>query len=276
MAADTLRLFAIGARMNLIQVMRSRLSAGLDTAGDFIWHAGSMLVPILLALRFGGIGPWPAEAIVFMLAYHNVVQSVLDAMGDNYWWFGHRIGRGHLDHYLLQPQPLWRILATEGFSPLGFWPVLTLGVGLIAWATYMLAVAVTPTWIALLLLNLVASMTVQSAFLYAWGCIAFWAPRSGENLYGIAFGLLGETNFPLDPAPRALRTLLVTLVPSGLLAWFPSRALLHIAGSSALDVWVTPLAAVALSAVVLTLFVFGMRRYRQTGSWRYSDSGFRR
>jgi ABC-2 type transport system permease protein len=276
MAADTLRLFAMGARMNAISILRSRLSAAVNTSTDFIWHAGAMLAPVLVAVRFGHIGSWPAPAVVFMLGYGAVVESVLDAMGDNFWVISTRIGRGQLDHYLVQPQPLWRILLTEGFAPFSFWPVLTLGLITMAWSAHVLAVPVHAMWAAVLAINLVASMTVQTAFIYAWGSVAFWAPRSAEQISAAAGGLLNEVNFPLDSVPRALRIVLVTIIPSGLLSWLPTRSLLHIGGAAPLDVWLTPMAAIALGALALAIFRVGLHSYRQTGSRRYSDIGHRR
>jgi hypothetical protein len=69
---------------------------------------------------------------------------------------------------------------------------------------------------------------------------------------------------------------LVSVVPSGLLSWLPSRALLHIPGGGAMDAWLTPLAAVVLGAFAFVLFRLGLRNYRHTGSRRYLDDGHRR
>ncbi len=276
MAAETLRLFAAGARLNVAKILRTRGQALAAPLPDFTWHSGALLAPTLVAIRFGHIGAWSVAAVVFMLAYGMVVAPVMDAMGDTPWRLSHRIGRGQLDHMLVQPQPLWRILLTDGFTPLDFWPTLTLGLTLMAWCAARLGVVVSPGWLGLAGLNLLASIAVQTAFLYAWGCLAFWAPRGAEEASGAAAYLLGEVGFPLDPVPRALRTLLVTAVPSGLLSWLPSRALLGVAGAGPMDAWLTPLAAVAIGAVALALFRLGLRRYRYTGSWRYIDYGHRR
>ncbi len=276
MAVETLRLFGAGARMNVARILRTRGQAIAHTLTDFIWHSGAMLAPILVAFRFGHIGSWPVAAVVFMLAYGTVVSSLLDALGDNYFVISRRIGRGQLDHYLVQPQPLWRTLLTEGFTPLDFWPTLTLGVALMAWSVTPLHVTVSPGWLGLLGINLLASMTVQTAFLYAWGSLAFWAPRGAEEISGAAYSLIGEVTFPLDPVPRALRAVLVSVVPSGLLSWLPSRALLGIDGAGAVDAWLTPLAAIVLGAFALVLFRLGLRHYRRTGSARYIDHGHRR
>jgi viologen exporter family transport system permease protein len=276
MAVETLRLFGLGARMNAIRILRTREQAIVATLTDFIWHSGALLAPVLVAVRFGHIGPWPAVAVVFMLAYGAAVSSLMDALGDSPWRLSYYIGRGQLDHFLVQPQPLWRTLLTDGFTPFDFWPVLTMGIVLMAWSAGQLHVAASPAWLGLLALNLLASIVVQTAFLYAWGCIAFWAPRGAEAISSAASRLVGDLSFPLDPVPRALRVVLVTFVPSGLLSWLPARALLRVAGGGGLDVWLTPVAAVVLGAIALTLFRLGLRRYRRTGSWRYVEHGHRR
>jgi ABC-2 type transport system permease protein len=276
MAGETLRLLGAGARMNVAKILRTREQAVAHTFTDFLWHSGGMLAPILVAIRFGHIGGWPMAAVVFMLAYGTVVASVLDALGDNPFYLSRRIGRGQLDHLLVQPHPLWRSLLTEGFTPLDFWPTLTIGLALLTWAIGALAVPVSPAWLALLVLNLAASMAVQTAFMFAWGSLAFWAPRGAEDVSTAAANLVTGVSFPLDPVPRGLRTVLVTAVPSGLLSWLPARALLDISGAGPLDVWLTPLAAVVLSAVAAGLIWLGLRRYRSTGSRRYSDHGHRR
>jgi ABC-2 type transport system permease protein len=276
MAVETLRLLGAGARLNAIRILRTREQAILFTATDFIWHSGALLAPVLVAVRFGHIGPWPVDAVVFMLAYGAAVSSLLDALGDAPWVLSQRIGRGQLDHYLVQPQPLWRTLLTDSFTPFDFWPVLALGLSLMAWSTARLHVAVSPGWLGLLAVNLLASIGVKTAFLYAWGSLAFWAPRGAEEISHAAASVIDEVSFPLDTVPRPLQVALVSVVPSGLLSWLPARALLHIAGAGAVDTWLTPLAAIVLGAVALLLFRLGLRNYRRTGSRRYMDFGHRR
>jgi ABC-2 type transport system permease protein len=276
MAAETLELLVANARLNVARILRTREQAIAYTLTDFLWHSGAMLAPILVAVRFGHIGAWPAAAVVFMLAYGAAVSSLMDILGDYPWRLSRRIGRGHIDHLLVQPQPVWRILLTEGFTPFDFWPVLTLGVILMASSAARLHVAATPGWLGLLGLNLLASVVVQTAFLYAWGSAAFWAPRGAEEISTAAASLVDDLSFPLDPVPLGLRVVLVSVVPSGLLSWLPSRSLLHIPGAGALDAWLTPLAAIVLGAFAAVLFGLGLRHYRHSGSRRYLDNGHRR
>ena len=278
MAAETLRLFGAAARMSTIRLARSRGQALAEMAMDFTWHSGAgIAAPALVAIRFGHIGSWSVPDVIFMLAFGNVASSVLDAMGNyNTYYPSRRIGRGQLDHSLVQPQPIWRILLTEGFAPLDFLPTLILSIAVLAWSAGAAGAQVSAVWLLLLVVNLAASMSVLMAFLYAWGSLAFWAPRGAEEISSVAGSLLGQVNFPLDPVARPLRLLLVSVVPSGLLSWFPARALLGIAGAGPLDIWITPLAAAGLSVLAAILFHAGLRHYRHTGSTRYTDFGHRR
>jgi ABC-2 type transport system permease protein len=278
MAAETLRLFGAATRLNVARILRTREQAILHTLTDFIWHSGAALAPILVVARFGHVGAWPLAAVVFMFGYGAIVASTMDALGDSPWRLSQCIGRGQLDHFLVQPQPLWRILLTDSFTPFDFWPVLVFGIVLLTTSAASLHLAVSPAWLGLLGLNLLASIAVQTAFLYAWGCAAFWAPRGAEEISSVASSLLGAggVSFPLDPVPRALRVVLVSVVPSGLLSWLPARALLHVPGGGPIDAWLTPLAAVVLGLVAFVLFQLGLRNYRRTGSRRYLDNGHRR
>jgi len=98
------------------------------------------------------------------------------------------------------------------------------------------------------------------------------APPSSETnsaLFGdsktISYGLSGWA-----------LTSLLTIVPAGLIAWYPSRALLGLAPVSALDAAVLPLVAILFAAFALWIFTRGLHQYGRTGSSRYLDYGHRR
>jgi ABC-2 type transport system permease protein len=114
-------------------------------------------------------------------------------------------------------------------------------------------------------------VTVKTAYMYAWGSLAFWAPRGAADASTVAARLAGEVTFPLDPVPRAVRGLLVSAVPTGLFAWLPSRALLGL--GAPVELWATPTAAAVLSGLAILLFRAGMRHYHRTGSRRYAGIG---
>jgi ABC-2 type transport system permease protein len=243
---------------------------------DFISHFAAISAMLLLAERFAGIGAWSRDQVVFMLGYATTVGGLLSLFfGYNVLMISRRIGRGQLDHTLVQPQPVWMALLTEGFMPVSNLVVLLPSGGLLAWAASRLELEITASWLALFGLNLLASCAIVLAFSFAWGSLAFWAPRAAEEVSSSATDILSELkSFPLDGLGPLLLGSLTTALPVGFVAWYPCRALLGI-DTTTWGAWVTPLAALLLGALAAWVFQKGLQRYGHTGSQRYSDLGHR-
>lgn len=247
-------------------------------AADAIAALATITATLLLSERFDGIGPWTKPQITFMLGYATLVAGVTSSVFSyNVLHISRRVGRGQFDHTLLQPQPVWLSLLTEGFSPYsGGSGVLAAGFGLLAWAGRDLGLAASPGWLAVAALNLLASVALIVAFGFLWGSLAFWAPRAAEEISSAAVRLLRElAPFPLEPVGTALQYSLTTFLPAGLIAWYPSRSLFD-PGSPAWSKAVTPVAAIVLAALAAAAFRKGMKQYERTGSQRYRDFGHRR
>jgi len=67
---------------------------------------------------------------------------------------------------------------------------------------------------------------------------------------------------------------MLTVLPVGLAAWYPCRALLGL-DLNPVAVWVTPLAALAAGGLAALIFTKGMHHYERTGSQRYKAMGHR-
>ena len=114
------------------------------------------------------------------------------------------------------------------------------------------------------------------AFHFIWGTLAFWAPRGAEEVNSETNHLLSQLRpFPLDGIGALGQVGLLTIVPVGFLAWYPSRALLGVDPSSA-TLAVTPLAGLVFAVAATIVFRLGLAHYARTGSSRYSDFGHRR
>jgi ABC-2 type transport system permease protein len=243
---------------------------------DFIVHFAAITATLLLADRFAGIGAWSRDQVLFMLGYASTVSGLLSLFfGYNVLMISRRVGRGQLDHTLVQPQPVWMALLTEGFMPASNMVVLVPSVGLLVWAISRLDLAITAGWLALFVINLLASCTIVLAFSFSWGSLAFWAPRAAEEVSSSATEILSELkSFPLDGLGPLLLGSLTTVLPVGLVAWYPCRALLGL-DTTIWSAWVTPLAALLLGTLATWIFQKGMKHYARTGSQRYSGWGHR-
>ena len=270
------RLWRMYAALDFTLLMANPKLAVLWYLSDAIINLATVTATLLLAERFAGIGTWTKDEIVFMLGYATTISGLMNVFfGYNVLVISRRLGRGQLDHTLIQPQPLWMSLLTEGFMPLSGSSVLLSGIGLLAWATSKLSLTITPGWLALLALNLAASSAVVLAFSFLCGSLAFWAPRAAEEISSSSITLLSQLkSFPLDGLGPLVLGGLLTFLPVGFVAWYPCRALLGLDPSGGAG-WVTPLAALALALVTSLIFWKGLRYYGRTGSQRYSNLGHR-
>ena len=178
------------ARLDFMWMTRDFRFFVINVVSDIILNLAGVTAVFLLAERFGGIGPWSRDQILFMLGYAALVRGMLEVgFGYNVLAISRRIGRGQLDHTLVQPQPLWMGLLTEGFMPFsGVWPLLT-GIGIMAWAIMHLGTALPLGWWLMLACSLLASSAIVLAFSYLWGSLAFWAPVAAEEISSTAFRL---------------------------------------------------------------------------------------
>ncbi|MEN3272167.1 MAG: viologen exporter family transport system permease protein [Actinomycetota bacterium] len=269
------RQLGIAARMDLLVVLRSRSQAAVWIVTDFIAYTTGVGAVLLVAERFNGIAGWTKPQLVFLTGFAATASALRGALfGYNISAISRRIGRGQLDHTLTQPQPLLLSLLTEGFTPLTSVGALVPGLVLLVTGALTIDIAVTPWFVARLVVCLVSSMLLVLAASFAIGSAAFWAPRGAEEISTRAGNLLELTEFPLDPLPSALRTALVTALPAGFVSWFPVSALLD--RRSEHDWLYAPLVAALAIAGAALLFKKGLHRYAHTGSSRYSDFGHRR
>lgn len=276
-ARRLLALWRLYGTMDLLWMVRDMKTILAFAFSDLIFSIGSVAGMLLLAIRFGHVGRWSTGQLAFMLGYAQLVTGLPNVFFNyNVSFISRRLGRGQLDHTLVQPLPLWMALLTEGFSPFSAAMQPAAGLALLAWTLPRTGVAVTPGWVGLLALNLAASMVVTLAFAYTVGSLAFWAPRGAEEINSQSWKLVASlTPLPLDGAGALLTGGLLTALPTGLIAWYPSRALLGL-DAGRWDTLVTPAAAVCFTGITLLAFTRGLRHYVRTGSQRYLAFGHRR
>ncbi len=273
------RLWALYARMDLIWITRDLKMCLLWVVSDAVMGVATVTGIWLLSERFHGIGAWNRLQIVFLLGYAATVGALIDMFFNyNVAFISRRLGRGQFDHTLIQPQPIWLALLTEGFAPFSACLLFFPGIGLMAWAVHALALPVTPLLLLQLLLYLPSSVTVMLSFQFLWGSLAFWAPRSAEEISTSTARLMDQLkSYPLDGLTAVNSLLagsLLTVLPVGFLAWYPCRCLLGlVSGTTAMVL--TPLMALLFATLATFVFRQGLRHYGKVGSQRYSDRGHR-
>lgn len=264
--------------MDLMFLSRDLTTLITWAATDTLLNIAAISGMLMLAARFGGIGVWSLPQFVFMLGYGALVEGLVNLFfGYNVSFISRRLGRGQLDHTLIQPQPLWMSLLTEGFSPAFGLPTMVPGVCMLVWSLVRIhsfalhGVA----WAALFTVNLASSVCIVMAFQFAWGSLAFYSPRSAEEINTSTNELIaGLKAFPLNGLSSALQIGLLTILPVGFVAWVPSAVLANVR-VGAVGPLTTPLAALLSTVAAGALFKRGLSHYERTGSQGYSPFGHR-
>ena len=271
-----LRGWRVQTYLDLMQLLRNRSALLSYTFSLVISATASVTGMVLLASKFGGIGAWSRAEIFFLLGFALTVDTLLEMFfGYNVRYISRRIGRGQLDHLLIQPRPLWVALFTEGFGLISCILSLIPGFLLLGWAIAHKPIEISALWLFWFILNLWASVGVILGFGFAVGSLAFWSPRGAEEICSPLNRIFGQLQvFPLDGLGIITGSLL-TVLPVGFAAWFPAKALLTVPLSSQ-SLLVTPLASLIFLGLGLIQFLRGMAHYRKTGSQRYVDYGHRR
>lgn len=272
-----LRLFAISAKLDLVWLLRDTKYAVAGITADMISNLSTVSGVFLMAVRFGGIGGMSADEVLFMMAYSTLITGIFILFGSgNNIHISRIIGRGQLEHLFIQPLPLKVQLLTCGFSPFTGGGNFLMGLILMGVALGRLRMEVSFLWVLSLAGYLLVTMVILVARAYLVSSMAFYAPVSAEEISTTAIeDTWFLSTFPLSGMPKAVQFPLLTLLPEGLMAWFPSLCLLG-RPPLGLSGYYPMIFALLLSVAASYLFRKGLRYYVTTGSNRYVPYGFRR
>jgi len=272
------KLWGIYAKLDLTWFMRDTKYCLLAIVADVISNVSAIAAVFLLAERFGNIGGMTRDQILFMLGYAATIDGVILMFFsmNNVAWVSRIIGRGQLDHRLIQPIPLWMQFATEGFIPISGNSMLLCGMALLSYSLNSLALTVGLVWLVALVATVLCSTAIILSFSYIVSCIAFYAPVAGEEVSTNAIGLFGALKtFPIGGLAMGAKIALCTVIPVGLAAWFPTNVLLGQAPPR-LSTLLLPGVTIVLLLLASLLFKKGLKHYAKSGSIRYHDRGHRR
>ncbi len=279
MAGKVKRLFSLWAHYAKMDAQWFAQDTGmflLVVFSETIANFAAVTGLFLLAVRFGGVGDMSVDEMLFMLGFYTLSTGLVNMMdGGNALNISRRVGRGQLDHCLIQPLPLWMQLATEGFLPVSGSAGALCGLGFLLFAAARLRLAVSPLWVLGTVLFVLCSFAIQVGMRYIVSLSAFFHPAGSEEISAVMGGFLSSLGYyPLSGLPGWARAALNTVLPAGCLSWLPTLILLGKAPSPTLSFFY-PLFAVLIFGAGVTTFQKGMKLYAKRGSSRYKAMGHR-
>ncbi len=272
-----LRLLKLYGKMDLTCMIQDWTTTLIVLLSEILQNLSGMAGVLLLSVRFGGVGGLSADEILFMLGFFELAHGLTYMLfgGFNVLHISRRIGRGQVDHMLIQPRPLWMQLLCEGFMPASGCCGFLLGVALTIIALVRLDIALTPVWFLLLGYYLVIHMALLLAQNALYGAAAFYQPVACEEISSVIENLNSQLGrFPLFGLPAWLTAVLHSILPVGLLAYFPALALLRGLGHG-VEITVPFVVAGLFVTAAVICFQKGLKHYEIHSCNRYKEMGHR-
>lgn len=272
------QLWAIHARLDLMWFLRDTKYCLANIAADIVGNLSAIAGVFLISEKFGNIGGMTKEQILFMLGYACLVDGVILMFFsmNNVACISRTIGRGQLDHCLIQPVPLWMQLLTEGFIPISGNSMLLCGIGITSLALQRLMLPLELIKILLLIVSVLGSVVIILSFSYLTGSVAFYAPVAGEEISTTSVGLFSALKtFPIGGLTIGAKIVLCTVIPVGLTAWFPANLVLG-QSPQGMPGFLMIIVTLTMALAAATIFRKGLKHYAKYGSTRYHDRGHRR
>ena len=274
---SAMKLLKIYAKMDLRFLLQDFRGAVIVIVSETLSNISGMAGILLLAVRFGGVGGLSADEILFMLGFYELSNGLGWVLFGNYnvMHISRRIGRGQVDHMLIQPRPIWMQLLTEGFMPFsGSFGMIT-GVILTCIAAYRLNLSLTPVWFLMLLFYIVIHIALIAAQSALYGSLAFSKPVACEEISSVIIDLNNQLGrYPLVGLPEWLSGILFTVLPVGLTAYLPALALLRDLGKN-IEIGLPMIVAGVFVTLAVITFRKGLYYYEKHSCSRYKEMGFR-
>ncbi|WP_324293156.1 ABC-2 family transporter protein [Lacrimispora defluvii] len=277
------RLYRQYAKMDLLWFLRDTRYFFIQLVSDIVSGGCTIAGVCLLSANFKHFSGMTQNEILFMMGYALFIDGIYMVffIGNNTGMVSRIIGRGQLDHIMIQPVPLWAELLAQGFSPVSGSPIMIFGTGLTAYGAISAGLPINAFTVLLFLFYSICSIVIVMSFIYLISCSAFYAPAAAEEIAGVGKELFSSLKtYPLGNMKGFQKHIFLSLIPVGLCAWYPSTLLIK-AGKYGLgavlvpEAFYLPIAAAIFSFIATITFKKGMKYYETYGSPRYSGFGHR-
>ncbi|WP_455363084.1 ABC-2 family transporter protein [Vagococcus elongatus] len=244
--------------MDLLWFLREPSSFFIYIFSETVSALSAVASVFLLSTQFGKGTGISNNQIIFMLGYSLLVDGIywLFFRGNNMGEISRIIGRGQLDHCMTQPVPLPIQLLTNGFSPVSSSHIFLTGIIVTVYAAHQLKLKISILWLLLLIGYVFLSMFIILSLVYIFSARAFYSPVASEEVAGEILSFTAIKVYPLNGFPKTIQNILLTVLPIGLTAWFPSILLLNAATKETIKLAYGILPVIASMFILIAALLF--------------------
>lgn len=264
-----LDLYAYYAKCMMQAKFQDRLNALLVPFAVFVREAGTVCVIYLTVRRFGHIGGWGKDELLFLFSILFLSYAMLIFFFAGFRDFSDQVHTGKLDQLLVRPHSvLFQVLLTRFDLPavLGHG---SLGVCLFLYTAKTVGITWTASHIFYCLFMLISGVMIQGALFMLFACSAFWITHTSSLMEFLFFNVRKFAAYPISIYPLFIQKFLIFVVPFAFVNYFPAQFFLQ--KKSEPLYWngmyfIAPLIGIGLLWLAQSLWKVGLRNYTSSGS----------
>lgn len=220
-----LRLYACFVRFSMTRAMEFRFDFFFRIVMDLIFYVVQIAFFEILFLHSPTIGDWTRDQVILFVSGCLVVDALnMTVFSNNLWWMPIFINRGDLDYYLVRPVSTLFFVSLRDFATNSFINLL-MTFGILAWAIHRypepLGAGKVALFCALIVAGTILNFLTHVCFLMS----AFWT-HTGQGAHSVFWSLNKMYERPDRIYTGWFRRVVVTILPFGLMASFPTRMLI--------------------------------------------------
>ncbi|MBI4564185.1 MAG: ABC-2 family transporter protein [Planctomycetes bacterium] len=258
-----LRLYGYFLRFSFSRAMEFRLDFFFRIVMDAVWYVVQFSFFWVLYRHTALLGGWTFDQVMVFMGGVFVVDALhMTVFSNNMWWFPIYVNKGDLDYHLVRPVSPLFVMSVRDFAANSFVNLL-MAVAVLTWtlARYPAPLGAGPVavYVVSLLVGTFLYYVLHMLFLIP----AFWMHTS-HGLREIYF-VLGETmTRPVGIFTGWVRSVLVSILPFGVIVSFPAKSLFEGASPGPL-LHMAAVTAAAFLAMV-GMWRWGLRSYVSASS----------
>jgi ABC-2 type transport system permease protein len=245
-----------------------RLSFALDFVAAFVGSLTDFAAILVVFAHLPLLAGWSLREVSLLYGLAGVSFALTDMLMGHLDAFGEQIRTGRFDVVLVRPHgSLLQVIASElAIRRLG---KLAQAGAVLVYAVAAAPIVWTPLKVALVPVTILSGSAIFAGVWIAGASISFWTTEIREVVNAFTYGGTFLASYPIGIFSVWLRRFLAFVVPMAFVAYFPAVTILGrpdpVDGAPWLGLLAPLVAAVALTAG-RTVWQFGVRRYRSTGS----------
>ncbi|MBU5355959.1 ABC-2 family transporter protein [Paenibacillus barcinonensis] len=247
--------------------MKTRLTYRADfwveIISDLLFQATNLIFIFVVFRHTDNLGGWSEAEVLFVYGYFMVPYGIFSCF-INLWGFSERyIVKGEMDRILTRPaHNLFQILLENVDPPSLVGSFIGLIIMIISGAEMGL---VLEWWhIPALIILAISSVLIYAGIYTTLTSLSFYSDAP-TGILPLMYNIQGYGRYPVTIYNRAIQVLLTWIIPFAFVGIYPAALFLDRAEMHRMAL-LTPVMGLVFATIGLTLWNFGVKRYRGAGS----------